>query len=108
MHRPCGLYISTGMEQFCYVGEIASQLSVNKDFPNLGARVSIYNMEGERLARLGDIRPGEEPYQFWAPHGISMDSRGNLYIGEVSWTFAGKSKDPPRELRSFRKLIKLT
>jgi hypothetical protein len=107
LHRPCGLYINGNGRQLCYVGELAPALSVNKDYPNLGPRVSIYNLEGERLARLGDIRPGEQPSQFWAPHGIAMDSRGALYIGEVSWSFAGRDMDPPRELRSLRKLVKL-
>lgn len=107
MHRPCGLHIQGNEEQLCYIGELAPQLPINKNFPNLGPRVSIYNLKGERLARLGDIQPGEEPNQFWAPHGIAMDSRGDLYIGETSWTFAGCNMDPPRELRSLRKLIKL-
>jgi DNA-binding beta-propeller fold protein YncE len=106
MHRPCGLYIDGGAEQLCYVGEIAPQLSVNENFPNLGPRISIYNLNGERLGRLGDIRPGEAPDQFWAPHGIAMDSQGSLYIAEVSWSAYGSKMDPPRELNSFRKLVK--
>ena len=81
-------------------------LSTNKDFPNLGPRISIYNLEGELLGRLGDIRRGDKPHQFWAPHGIATDSRGDLYVGEVSWTSTGRTMDPPRELRCFRKLVK--
>jgi hypothetical protein len=106
LHRPCGLHIAGNGEQLCYVGELAPALPINKDYPNLGPRISIYNLEGKRLARLGDVRPGEEPNQFWAPHGIAVDSRGDLYIGDVSWSFAGCNMDPPRELRSFRKLVR--
>jgi hypothetical protein len=106
LHRPCGLHIAGNGEQLCYVGELAPALPINKDYPNLGARISIYNLEGKRLARLGDIRPGDEPNQFWAPHGIAVDSRGDLYIGDVSWSFAGRNMEPPRELRSFRKLVR--
>jgi hypothetical protein len=106
LHRPCGLHTAGNGEQVCYVGELAPALPINKDYPNLGARISIYNLEGKRLARLGDIRPGDEPNQFWAPHGIAVDSRGDLYIGDVSWSFAGRNMDPPRELRSFRKLVR--
>jgi len=105
LHRPCGLHIDKG-QQLCYVGELASQLAVNEAYPNLGPRVSIYDLEGKRLARLGDIRPGEEPGQFIAPHGIAVDSRGDIYVGEVSWSAVGRELDPPRELRSFRKLVK--
>jgi len=106
LHRPCGLHIAGNGEQVCYVGELAPALPINKDYPNLGPRISIYNLEGKRLARLGDIRPGDEPDQFWAPHGIAVDSRSDLYIGDVSWSFAGSNMDPPRELRSFRKLVR--
>jgi DNA-binding beta-propeller fold protein YncE len=106
MHRPCGLYIDNNGDGLCYVGELAPPLSVNKDYPNLGPRISIYNLEGERLVRFGDVVPGEKADPFWAPHGIAMDSRGDLYVGEVSWTAAGRDMDPPRELRSFRKLVR--
>ena len=108
MHRPCGILIDGNGDQLCYVGEIAPSMSVNENFPNLGPRVSIYNLEGQRLARLGDIRMGEEPHQFWAPHGLATDSRGDLYVGEVSWSFKGGNLDPPRELRSFRKLVRMS
>ncbi len=107
MHRPCGLYIDSNRDGLCYIGEIGPGLPINKDYPNLGLRISIYNLEGERLARLGDIRTGEKPNQFWAPHGVAMDSRGDLYIGEVSWSVAGSHMDPPRELLSFRKLVRV-
>jgi hypothetical protein len=107
MHRPCGLYIDSNRDGLCYIGEIGPGLPINKDYPNLGLHISIYNLEGERLARLGDIRTGEKPNQFWAPHGVAMDSRGDLYIGEVSWSVAGSHMDPPRELLSFRKLVRV-
>ncbi len=107
MHRPCGLYIDSNRDGLCYIGEIGPGLPINKDYPNLGLCISIYNLEGERLARLGDIRTGEKPNQFWAPHGVAMDSRGDLYISEVSWSVAGSHMDPPRELLSFRKLVRV-
>jgi len=106
MHRPCGMLIDGNGDQLCYVGEIAPSMPVNEKYPNLGPRVSIYNLEGQRLARLGDIRMGEEPHQFWAPHGLATDSHGDLYVGEVSWSFKGRNLDPPRELRCFRKLVR--
>ena len=45
--------------------------------------------------------------QFIAPHGIAIDSRGDIYVGEVSWTIMGQRLQPPRELRSLQKLKKL-
>lgn len=108
IHKPTVCHISSKDDGLCYVGELPpSPQSVNKGFPNLGARVCIYNLKGERLARLGDIRPGEEPNQFWAPHGIATNSRGDLYVAEVSYSVIGRYMVPPRQLRSFRKLVKV-
>jgi len=105
LHRPCGLCIDGEQQQVVYIGELAPPLPVNQDIPNLGPRISIYDLEGKRLARLGDIKPGEAPNQFIAPHSIAMDSRGDIYVGEVSWSAMGRKLSPPRELRSFRKLV---
>jgi hypothetical protein len=63
-------------------------------------------MAGKVLARLGDIRGGEALGQFIAPHGLALDSKGNIYVGEVSWTIMGQRLDPPRELRTLQKLVK--
>ena len=54
-------------------------------------------------ARVGDPEEGEEPGRFIAPHGIAVDSHGDIYVGEVSYTIRGSKMDPPRELRSFSK-----
>jgi DNA-binding beta-propeller fold protein YncE len=107
IHRPCGLHIAGDGEELVYVGELAPPFPFSQNYPNVGGRISIYDLKGNRLARLGDIRAGEEPHQFLAPHGLAVDSRGDIYVGEVSWTFKGKTLSPPRELPSFRKLVKV-
>lgn len=104
MHRPCGLYIADGL---VYVGQLLTSLSVNADYPNIGACITIHDLTGKRLARLGDIRYGEAPGQFIAPHSIAVDSQGSIYVGEVSWTAYGQFLDPPRKLKTFRKLEKI-
>ncbi len=108
IHRPCGLHISGNGEELVYVGELAPGYAFSQNYPNVGGRISIYDLRGERLARLGDLRAGEEPHQFLAPHGMAVDSRGDIYVGEVSWSFKGKNLNPPRELPSFRKLVKVS
>lgn len=105
LHRPCGLYISD--EPLVYIGQLGPALPVNRDYPNLGARISIHDLEGNLVAWLGDERPGLGPGQFLAPHGIAVDSRGDIYVGEVSWSDYGRHQDPPREVRSLRKLVRI-
>ena len=69
-------------EGLIYVGE---QRMTNdlKDCPTVGHRINIFNRQGERLERIGDPMLGDGPDQFIAPHGIGVDSEGNLYVGEV-------------------------
>jgi len=102
LHRPCGLHM-TG--QLAYIGQLLTHLSVNADYPNIGACVSIHDLTGRCLCRLGDAHPGEEPGQFTAPHGLAVDSQGDIYVGEVSWSAYGRRLEPPRTVRCFRKLV---
>lgn len=104
LHRPCGLHIQ---DDLVYIGQLPSHLDVNVDYPNIGACVTIHDLTGRRLARLGDVHVGEEPGQFTAPHGIAVDSHGDLYVAEVSWSAYGRRLNPPREARSFRKLVRV-
>ena len=86
MHRPSGLYMERGGQGRFYVGEIGGGMGVNYDMPNIGPRVSIYSAKGELLARLGHRPAGLELGQFISPHGLAVDSRGDIYVGEVSFT----------------------
>jgi hypothetical protein len=90
-----------------YIGQLFTQLALNADYPNVGACVSIHDLTGRRLARLGGLRYGEGPGQFIAPHGIAVDSGGDIYIGEVSQTAFGSVQNPPKKVRTFRKLVKI-
>jgi hypothetical protein len=109
MHRPSGLHLERDGEGRFYVGEIGGALPVNYDVPNIGPRIAIYSHRGERLARLGDRLAGLEPGQFVSPHGLAVDSRGDIYVGEVSFTNWGnryKGQPLPPGLRSLQKLVK--
>jgi len=111
MHRPCGLYTAGGKRPIFYIGELGPGMPVNAKHPNLGPRVSIVTHEGKLLARLGAPHAGEAPGQFIAPHGLAVDSRGDIYVGEVSWTYWPSAfPDKPRpagEIRSLQKLTKV-
>ena len=109
LHRPCGLCHDGSRKPLFYVGEIGPTMPVNRDVPNLGPRVSIADNQGKVLARLGDVRAGLRADQFIAPHGMAVDSRGDIYVGEVSytaWPQVYPDKAIPNGLRSLRKLVR--
>ena len=107
IYMPNGLTI--GPDKNIYIGELCgeSPTDSNPIPPGLGHRVSILSPDGKLLARFGHPEEGEEPGKFIAPHGIGVDSMGDIYIGEVSFTIRGSKLDPPRELRSLSKLKKI-
>ena len=78
---PEGKYLDTwpGLLQPC-------KIFVDKDdimyVAELGSRVSILDLQGNVLGRLGEER-SRAPGLFWAPHGIWVDSQGDMYVAEV-------------------------
>jgi DNA-binding beta-propeller fold protein YncE len=108
MARPCGLFIDQSGDQTVYVGELGVAILPNAQATGLGPRITIMDISGNTLARLGDQPEGEEPGRFIAPHGVCIDSRGDIYVAEVSWTNTGSRLDPPREVRSLQKLVRQT
>lgn len=107
LHRPCGLATAPGLGDWLFVGELPTHLAVNKDVPNIGARVSVLTMKGDLVERIGGRFPGEKPGEFVAPHACAVDSRGDLYVAEVSWTAVGRHENPPREIRSLQKFARV-
>ena len=104
IHRPCGM--TMGGDGLIYIGELNGFARLEGAL-GVGHRVSILSREGELLARLGDPEEGEEAGRFIAPHGIAVDSRGDIYVAEAAYTIRGRHLDPPRELRSIKKLRRL-
>jgi hypothetical protein len=111
LHRPSGIYMPPGKCMVCYVGEIGPYLAVNKDIPNLGPRVSIVDGKGKVIVRLGmDPLAGNAPGKFLSPHSLAVDSRGDLYIGEVAvsaWPSIYPNEPMPKKLRSLQKFEKV-
>jgi DNA-binding beta-propeller fold protein YncE len=80
MQKPQGFYL--GPDGLLYTTEkpVKRQDGATGFLP---PRVSIWNTSGRLLARWG----GEDlakPGNFFAPHGIWGDARGDLYVGELS------------------------
>jgi DNA-binding beta-propeller fold protein YncE len=110
--RPCGLFVARGRNPLAVIGELGPETvaTLTKGVPNLGPRVSIVSAKGEVLAHLGTQPIGEGPGQFIAPHGIAVDSHGDIYVAEVSNTYWPVlfGKKPDHELRSLQKLARVS
>ena len=103
IHRPDGICLDS--EGNFYIGELNGLAGVD-DCPGLGHRVSIYNLQGELLTRFGDPEEGEGPGQFISPHGTAVDSRGDLYVGDVAYGIRGQHMTPPKYPKCFRKFAR--
>ncbi|MGI9391179.1 MAG: peptidyl-alpha-hydroxyglycine alpha-amidating lyase family protein, partial [Boseongicola sp.] len=111
MHRPSGLAITPGSCPDCIVGELASYLEVNRDFPNLGPFVSVFDQQSNLLSRLDAQQgPGLGPGQFLSPHSIAYDSTGDLYVGDVvdaDWAQVVSDREKPEQPRRFQKFKRI-
>ncbi len=74
LSRPTDIFIDD--EKTVYVSELC-------------LRVSIFTNDGRLLARWDGGGKDKETALFIAPHTIAVDSRGDLYVGEVSVTYSG-------------------
>lgn len=104
VHHPMSITSVNGRSTTLYVGEMGPP-PVQAGVPNLGNKVSIFDVAGKLLGRFGAPLPGQAADQLIAPHSVSVDSKGDVFIGEVSWTFwASRLPKPPLgEVVSLRK-----
>jgi DNA-binding beta-propeller fold protein YncE len=91
VQRPCHLAFDAG--GYCYVAELwrpegkgsFTHGFMREDHPG---RVTIFDRNGSIVARWGASTVSRTaPGNFIAPHGIAVDSRGDLYVAEVAYTF---------------------
>ena len=66
------------------------------------ARLSIFDRDGKVLARWGTPE-ATAPGSFAAPHGLAIDSKKNVYVSEVTWTFAVSRGRAPADCHTFQK-----
>lgn len=62
--------------------------------------VSIFTIDGRLLARWYSEEKDPKTELFLAPHAIAVDSKGDIYVGEVSFTHSGYDKGP-RTIQKF-------
>ncbi|MCI0721753.1 MAG: peptidyl-alpha-hydroxyglycine alpha-amidating lyase family protein [Acidobacteria bacterium] len=71
-----------------------------------GGRVSIFTRDGKLLARWGG---GDTPCavgDFFAPHDVWLDSRGDLYISEVTMSAGGNRGVVPSHCHTLQKFVR--
>ena len=86
--RPTGLFVdSSGI---VYVSEFSM-------------RISVFSAEGELLARWGNQTFDRDAALFHAPHAVAVDSHGDVYVGEVSKTYAHMDKGA-HNIHKFRRV----
>jgi DNA-binding beta-propeller fold protein YncE len=107
--RPCQIFIDGGGD--IYVAELGFQAGMwpgttapTVDAP--GGRVSIFDQRGELRARWGGGRNPCAPGDFFAPHGIWVDSRGDIYVGEVVMSAGGSRGLVPRDCHALQKFVR--
>ena len=111
LHRPCALCACGVRRTTFIIGELGPGLPVNLNVPNLGPRLTVVDSTGRRIARLGgENGPGVETGKFLAPHGLAIDSHGDIYVGEVgvtNWSTSFPDTPMPPEVNISRCLQKL-
>jgi len=107
--RPCQVFIDPA--GFVYVAELGFRAG---RWPGTGAhqpgetggRVSIFDRAGQLQARWGGGENPCAPGDFFAPHDICVDSRGNAYVAEVALSAGGRAGAVPGMCHSFQKFIR--
>ena len=85
-----------------YEGDTSQRLGpITKD-KERHARMSIYDKNGKVLARWGTPQ-ATAPGSFAAPHGLALDSKNDLYVSEVTWTFAVSRGRVAEDCHTFQK-----
>ena len=105
--RPDDLAIHDGIlyivELGLYVGRYPG---LRPDSPgDPASRISLWTLSGELVGRWG-TRDGCHPGSFHAPHGIAVDSRGDIYVTECNWTGGGKDGQVPPTCHSVQKFAR--
>jgi DNA-binding beta-propeller fold protein YncE len=97
----------SGERDVIYVGEYFSGIASNDIGTGLGPRVTVMSADGKVLSRVGTEAYGSQVGRFFSPHGVAVDSRGDLYVAEVANTDYGVPWRVKQELRSLQKLVRV-
>ena len=100
-HRPAAVRL-TADGNSVFVAELG--YAGQHGAPNMGCRVCIRSLDGKQPAHLGSAVPGFEPGQFFAPHGLAVDSRGDLYVAVTLITPTNLTREQRRILEELAQI----
>ncbi|MBM4445727.1 MAG: hypothetical protein FJ020_10620, partial [Chloroflexi bacterium] len=107
VQRPTDIFID--QKGLIYVSELWWRIG-NRSFVHgvirhdLPGRVSVLDPEGNVLLRWASADRCATG-NFVAPHAICVDSHGDMYVGEVTWTFGVKRGGVPADCHTLQKFI---
>ena len=85
-----------------YEGDTSQRLGPITKANARHARMSVYDKSGKVLARWGTPQATASG-SFAAPHGLALDSKNDLYVSEVTWTFAVSRGRVAEDCHTFQK-----
>ena len=109
--RPCQVVVDAHGD--VYVAELGFRAGMwpgttpPSDDPT-GGRVSVFDKNGLLLARWGGGLNPCAPGDFFAPHDLCLDSRGDLYVGEVIWSAGGDKGAVSPDCHSLQKFVRVS
>lgn len=106
--RPCQVFIDS--VENVYVAELGFRAgmwpgTVAPSADATGGRVSIFDRSGKLQARWGGGQIPCAPGDFFAPHGICVDSCGDIYVAEVVISAGGNRGLVPRTCHTLQKFV---
>ncbi len=106
--RPDDLFIDkAGVLYVAELGEIAGRPTHAEILPHAAhASVCLLELDGSLIHRFGE-RDAVQPGNFFAPHGIWADSRGDLYVAEVIYSGGANRGLVPLDCHSLQKFKRI-
>jgi hypothetical protein len=109
VQKPTGLCIRDGLVYVSELWWMPGRRSfrrgiIQKDEPG---RVTVFDMKGKIQARFGHEGERTAPGNFIAPHGICADSKGDIYVSEVTHTVGSNRGHVPMGSHMFQKFTRV-